>query len=43
MVASPPMTVIRKSASPLFYKENLGLKQLIGIALCIVGLMLVNG
>jgi uncharacterized membrane protein len=43
LIANILVCVLLIIVGALFYKENLGLKQFIGIALCIVGLVLVNG
>ena len=43
LVANAFLAVLLILVGILFYKESLGIKQMIGIALCIVGLVLVNG
>lgn len=43
LVANVFLAVLLIAAGALFYKENLGLKQMIGIGLCIAGLVLING
>ncbi len=43
LVANVALAAILLIVGMLFYKETLGIKQIIGIALCMGGLVLING
>lgn len=43
VIANTLVAVLLIIVGALFYKETLGLKQIIGIALCMGGLVLING
>lgn len=43
LIANSLVALLLVVVGALFYKESLGVKQIIGIALCIGGLVLING